>query len=380
MTDTVTQAARLKAADLLAQYADFIRHSVKADELEAHPYLPEIERVVDDLRAATTAWNTRDGGAATTMREAGTASSVPSEHMIDMANVGESLMEAIRDYSSHEFLKGWHPADCPTEIVGDLLNALDEALANTPAASSVGADDLYRAQEIFESIGITASGCASAHGDPGGGLEMIAGYAEDGFRLLADRLAALAASSHPASAKQHPDLAGHIADAVRDACNIVLGKVVSFDDSRAIAATILDRINIANAQINPASAGDEGLRNVLWQARDTIVQHHQWHAAQTDPDPEHGFIPADEYVDSSLYERTIAAIGAVDKLLETGPRDLEALSATPAQEVDETERAIDDGLVTRFRSALRFAASHSVISSADEHALLAALAPEGDAR
>jgi hypothetical protein len=55
MTDTVTQAARLKAADLLAHYADFIRHSVKADEIEAHPYLPEIERVVDDLRAATTA-------------------------------------------------------------------------------------------------------------------------------------------------------------------------------------------------------------------------------------------------------------------------------------------------------------------------------------
>jgi hypothetical protein len=43
------------AADLLAHYADFIRHSVKADELEAHPYLPEIERVVDDLRAATPA-------------------------------------------------------------------------------------------------------------------------------------------------------------------------------------------------------------------------------------------------------------------------------------------------------------------------------------
>lgn len=40
------------AADLLEQYADFIRHSVKADDLEAHPYLPEIDRVVEDLRAA----------------------------------------------------------------------------------------------------------------------------------------------------------------------------------------------------------------------------------------------------------------------------------------------------------------------------------------
>jgi len=51
--------------------------------------------------------------------------------------------------------------------------------------------------------------------------------------------------------RQHPDLVGHIADAVRDACSIVLGKVVSFDDSRGIAATILDRINIANAQVDP---------------------------------------------------------------------------------------------------------------------------------
>jgi hypothetical protein len=57
-------------------------------------------------------------------------------------------------------------------------------------------------------------------------------------------------------------------------------------------------------------------------------------------------------------------------------RALQAPSrAVPAEPSDEeVERAIDDGLVTRFRSALRFAASHSVISSADEHALLAALA------
>jgi len=56
-------------------------------------------------------------------------------------------------------------------------------------------------------------------------------------------------------------------------------------------------------------------------------------------------------------------------------RALQAPSrAVPAEPSDEeVERAIDDGLVTRFRSALRFAASHSVISSADEHALLASL-------
>lgn len=47
-------------------------------------------------------------------------------------------------------------------------------------------EQIQRALEIFESIGIIASGCATTHGDPGGGLEMINGYAEDGFRLLAE--------------------------------------------------------------------------------------------------------------------------------------------------------------------------------------------------
>ncbi len=62
-------------------------------------------------------------------------------------------------------------------------------------------------------------------------------------------------------AGDHPDLAGHIADAVRDACNIVIGKVVSFDDSRGIANTILDRIRIANgefAALSQSTAGEDG--------------------------------------------------------------------------------------------------------------------------
>lgn len=62
-------------------------------------------------------------------------------------------------------------------------------------------------------------------------------------------------------AGEHPDLAGHIADAVRDACNIVIGKVVSFDDSRGIANTILDRIRIANAEyaaLSQSTAGEDG--------------------------------------------------------------------------------------------------------------------------
>ena len=38
------------AAGLLQRYANFIR-TVKADELEAHPYLPEVEEAITDLRA-----------------------------------------------------------------------------------------------------------------------------------------------------------------------------------------------------------------------------------------------------------------------------------------------------------------------------------------
>ena len=39
-------------------------------------------------------------------------------------------------------------------------------------------------------------------------------------------------------------------------------------------------------------------------------EHHEWHLAQTDPD-EFGLIPADEYVDSEMGERTIARLEAV---------------------------------------------------------------------
>lgn len=41
------------AAYLLEQYAAFIRAEVKADELERHPYLPLIEQVAAELRAAS---------------------------------------------------------------------------------------------------------------------------------------------------------------------------------------------------------------------------------------------------------------------------------------------------------------------------------------
>lgn len=42
-----------RAADLLEHYVDFIKE-VKPDDIERHPYLPEIEMVAQDLRAMAT--------------------------------------------------------------------------------------------------------------------------------------------------------------------------------------------------------------------------------------------------------------------------------------------------------------------------------------
>lgn len=47
----------------------------------------------------------------------------------DLAAVGQALLMTISSNSGHAFLKNWQPADCPSEIVCDLLNALDEAKA-----------------------------------------------------------------------------------------------------------------------------------------------------------------------------------------------------------------------------------------------------------
>lgn len=45
----------------------------------------------------------------------------------DMEEVGRRLIDAL--HANRDCLKGWYPADCPTEIVVDLINARDEALA-----------------------------------------------------------------------------------------------------------------------------------------------------------------------------------------------------------------------------------------------------------
>lgn len=50
-----------------------------------------------------------------------------SDDTEDMAAVGRALMDAIESFSDEPPLKGWAPAQCPSEIVGDLVNMLEEA-------------------------------------------------------------------------------------------------------------------------------------------------------------------------------------------------------------------------------------------------------------
>ena len=50
-----------------------------------------------------------------------------AEEVIDMANLGVSLLNAIETITSLEGpFKGWAPAENPAEIVGDLYARLDE--------------------------------------------------------------------------------------------------------------------------------------------------------------------------------------------------------------------------------------------------------------
>ncbi|WP_395326920.1 Lar family restriction alleviation protein [Novosphingobium sp. BL-8H] len=59
--DVVETVAR--AADILDQYAAFIL-TVKADDLEVHPYQPAVEEAASDLRAAIAAMQARSAGPA----------------------------------------------------------------------------------------------------------------------------------------------------------------------------------------------------------------------------------------------------------------------------------------------------------------------------
>lgn len=51
----------------------------------------------------------------------------------DMAAVGRGLMQAIAAYADPD----WHPADCPSEIVGDLSNECAELRSTLASAAKV---------------------------------------------------------------------------------------------------------------------------------------------------------------------------------------------------------------------------------------------------
>lgn len=84
-----------------------------------------LEKIDAALQAALTA-------AAPAPIRSGPARSSDQYTAGDMEEVGRRLMDALHD--NRDSLKGWHPGDCPTEIVSDLLNARDEALAELATA------------------------------------------------------------------------------------------------------------------------------------------------------------------------------------------------------------------------------------------------------
>ncbi len=62
------------------------------------------------------------------------------EDLIDMANVGLSLMGAIDIYTkAPSLIENWSPADDPAEIVGDLYSRLEEALASPSPSAEIEA-------------------------------------------------------------------------------------------------------------------------------------------------------------------------------------------------------------------------------------------------
>ena len=79
--------------------------------------------------------------------------------LIDMANVGQSLMERIADLVKQEGpFKGWMPADDPAEIVFDLVNHYEEAPSTTPPDALKAEDQrslaaLAVAQRALEYVG-----------------------------------------------------------------------------------------------------------------------------------------------------------------------------------------------------------------------------------
>lgn len=74
-----------------------------------------------------------------------------------------------------------------------------------------------------------------------------------------------------------------------------------------------------NARGRAARAASEvdQLRSALEKAQSAILDHHEWHKCQTTPDPEHGYIPADEYAESGLCEKTLSVLAGIRAALES---------------------------------------------------------------
>lgn len=63
----------------------------------------------------------------------------------DMAAVGRALIDTLNSNAGHSVLKGWAPAQCPSEIVVDLLNRIDEmAIAQAVGHQMEGGDDVRK--------------------------------------------------------------------------------------------------------------------------------------------------------------------------------------------------------------------------------------------
>lgn len=56
----------------------------------------------------------------------------PDDHDESLYDIGKALVEDIASNIDHPALKGWSPTDCPSEVVGHLLNYIDEQAKPKP--------------------------------------------------------------------------------------------------------------------------------------------------------------------------------------------------------------------------------------------------------
>jgi hypothetical protein len=80
----------------------------------------------------------------------------------DMAEVGTALMKAIEyGCKNHPAMDGWHPAQCPSEIVVDLLNQLDEVTAERDAIAALNKSLLAHNGELLRELGASTAAIAA---------------------------------------------------------------------------------------------------------------------------------------------------------------------------------------------------------------------------